>query len=312
MEAPAYALEIQRTRPDRIVYRPPAECGPNAENQQIIGWVTPGGDWLLTWTRATHENNPDQHVVVSRSEDRGVTWSGPQVIDGATPAQQAGPERGKYQASWPFFIAAPAHRRIYLFYNKNIGVTDARDDTTGVLRFRYSEDNGRTWSGPHDHLRIRRGAIDHPDPAMPVNFVTCCQSLTAPDGVPLASLTRWGSGSPHLLNVNSEVWFLRFENILAERDPAKLVMTTWPAGDTGLQVPHPFRMNRSVAQEAAAVALPDGRLFTVMRTLQGTLYWSMRPNHCRFFRCVTATTARWCTRQLYAARSSNTRRANTA
>jgi len=275
MDPAAYAREIDRTQPDCIVYRPSAELAPDAENQQIIGHVTKGGHWLLTWTMATHENNPDQHVVVSRSEDRGATWSAPQWIDGATPAQQAGPERGKFQASWPFFIAAPALGRIYLCYNKNIGVTDARNDTTGVLRFRYSEDDGRTWSAPHDHLKIGRGAIDHPDPAMPVNFVTCFQSMLAPDGVPLASLTRWGSGSPHLLNVNSEVWFLRFENILTESDPGKLVMTTWPEGGAGLQVPHPFRMNLSLAQEASTVPLPDGRLFTVMRTLQGSLFWSM-------------------------------------
>jgi hypothetical protein len=275
MDPVAYTREIERTRPDCIVYRPSAELAPDAENQQIIGQMTKGGHWLLTWTMATHENNPDQHVVVSRSEDRGATWSAPQWIDGATPAQQTGPERGKYQASWPFFIAAPALGRIYLCYNKNIGVTDARNDTTGVLRFRYSDDDGRTWSAPHDHLKIGRGGIDHPDSAMPVNFVTCFQSMLAPDGVPLASLTRWGSGSPHLLNVNSEVWFLRFENFLTERDPAKLVMTTWPEGGTGLQVPHPFRMNQSVAQEASTVSLPDGRLFTVMRTLQGSLYWSM-------------------------------------
>ncbi len=274
MDPLIYAQEVGRTRPDCVVYRPGAERGSDAENQQIIGLVTAGGHWLLTWTQATHENNPDQHVVVSRSEDRGKTWSAPQAIDGATAAQQAGPERGKYQASWPFFIAAPALGRIYLCYNKNIGVTDARDDTTGVLRFRYSEDDGRTWSEPHDQLRIRRGAIDHPDLAMPVNFVTCFQSFAAPDGVPMTSLTRWGSGSPHLLNVNSEVWFLRFENILTERDPAKLVMTTWPEGGTGLQVPHPLRMNQSLAQEAMTVPLPDGRLFTVMRTLQGCLFWS--------------------------------------
>jgi hypothetical protein len=281
LEPQAYAREIERTQPDCVVYQPQVECGPNAENQQIIGLVSPGGHWLMTWTQATHENNPDQHVVVSRSEDRGVTWSEPQRIDGATAEQQAGHERGKYQASWPFFIAAPDLGRIYLFYNKNIGVKDARDDTTGILRFRFSEDDGRTWSEPHDYLKIRRGRIDHPSPDMPVNFVTCFQSFLAPDGVPMASLTRWGSGSPHLLNVASEVWFLRFENILTERDPTRLEMTTWPDGDTGIEVPHPLRMNQSLAQEAMTVPLPDGRLFTVMRTLQGCLFWSMSADNGR-------------------------------
>jgi Neuraminidase (sialidase) len=78
MDPLIYAQEVGRTRPDCVVYRPHAERGPDAENQQIIGLVTAGGHWLLTWTQATHENNPDQHVVVSRSEDRGATWRAPQ------------------------------------------------------------------------------------------------------------------------------------------------------------------------------------------------------------------------------------------
>ena len=80
------------------------------------------------------------------------------------------------------------------------------------------------------------------------NFAEILRALDAvqaTDGVPLASLTRWGSGSPHLLNVNSEVCFLRFENLLTERDPAKVVMTTWPEGGTGLQVPHPYLHQRA-------------------------------------------------------------------
>jgi len=274
-------VELKRTQPDCVVFHPRAECGPEAENQQIIGQVTRSGHWLLTWTQATHENHPDQHVVVSRSEDQGATWSAPQWIDGATPTQMSGPERGKYQASWPFFVEAPDLGRIYIFYNKNIGRTDARDDTTGILRFRYSEDEGHRWSAPFDDLAIRRGAINHPDPTMPTNWVACFQSFSAPDGVPMASFTRWGSGSPHLLNVNSEVWFWRFENILTERDPAKLRLTTWPEGATGIEVPHPLRMKQSLAQEAMAVPLPDGRLFTVMRTLQGCLFWSMSTDQGR-------------------------------
>lgn len=268
-----YAQEIYRTKPDFILYRPSGERNADSENQEIIVTPLPSGDFLATWTMSTHENHPDQRVVVARSKDKGKTWSTPVVIDGATPEQQQ-KERGKYQASWSFFVHAPKLKRIYLFYNKNLGKTDARDDTTGVLRFRYSDDEGQSWSEPFDHLEIARGAIDHPDKTMPVNFVIWCQPFHDAAGIPMTSLTRWGSGSPELLSVDSEVWFLRFDNILEERDPLKLRMSTLPEGEHGLCVPSPFKKDISVAQEGATILLPDGRLFVAIRTLQGSPYWS--------------------------------------
>lgn len=274
LDPESYQRELTRTAPDLVVHRPSAELGPDAENQQVIGTVAANGDFLVTWTTASKENDPNQRVVLARSSDHGATWSEPVEIDGPTPEQMAGPERGMHLASWSFFVHAPALGRLYLFYCKNIGVIDARADTTGILRFRLSEDDGRTWSAPHDHLRIRRSPIDHADPAVPVNFVPCFQSFHGPDGVPMATITRWGSGNPDLLNVQSEIWLLRFDNILTERDPEKLTMSTLPDGEHGIRVPHPFRMGMSCAQEAMVVNLPDGRLFTVFRTLQGCNYWS--------------------------------------
>lgn len=269
-----YAQEIYRTKPDFVLYRPSGELKNDSENQQVIVMPLPSGDSLATWTQSTHENHADQRVVVARSSDKGRTWSAPVVIDGATPSQQK-QTPGKFLASWSFFIEAPELQRLYLFYNKNLGVTDARDDTTGVLRFRYSEDEGRTWSEGFDHLKIARGAIDHPDPQMPVNYVACFQAFHNARGVPMVSLTRWGTGDANLLEVASEVWFLRFDNILSELDPHKLAMTTLPREEHGLQVPHPTNMGVSVAQEAMTVLLPDERLFTAMRTLQGCNYWSV-------------------------------------
>ena len=269
---PTYGSEIRRTRPDFVVYRPSGEFEADSENQQVIVTPTFEGDFLATWTCATRENHPNQRVVVSRSRDRGRTWTPPRVVDGASPADPA----GTGLASWSFFVKAPRFRRIYLFYNKNVGIKDCREDTTGILRFRHSDDDGATWSEPCDHLRIGRGAIDHPDPNVPVNWVACFQSFHNADGVPMEGWTRWGTGSPDLFNIDSEIWFWRFDNILDEPEPARLTMTTLPQGEHGLRVPRRDKPRSiSVAQEPATVHLPDGRLFCVFRTLNGALSYSI-------------------------------------
>lgn len=110
---------------------------------------------------------------------------------------------------------------------------------------------------------------------MPVNYVACFQSIRDAHGLPLVMFTRWGSKSTEIGRGSSEVWFWRFENILTERDPLKLRITTLPDSEHGLQVPHPIQMNASAAEEGAVVSLPDGRLFVAMRTQQGCLYWSV-------------------------------------
>ncbi|MDI6829019.1 MAG: sialidase family protein, partial [Armatimonadota bacterium] len=71
------------------------------------------------------------------------------------------------------------------------------------------------------------------------------------------------------------VCFLRFENILTEADPEKLVVTTWPKTPHGLSAPNPFRPGINTAQEPTNPSLSDGRLICVMRTLLGRIYFAL-------------------------------------
>ncbi len=103
-------LEWQRTRPDLRVYIPKNEKGPDAENQHFLVTPTNAGAWIAVWTMATHENHKDQCVVVSRSIDKGKTWTEPVKLDG-----QEG-DNGK-RASWGFPFVVPKTNRIYVFYN---------------------------------------------------------------------------------------------------------------------------------------------------------------------------------------------------
>ena len=270
--------EWLRTEPDYVIYVPEA-AGVGETNQHFNVVATPSGAFLGTWTSATTEGASNQRVLCSRSVDRGMTWSGPEVIDGASP----GDEPGTGMASWQFLVVARGvlpggGTRIWCFYNKNVGIDDARAADTGVLRCRYSDDDGLIWSANTHDYPIAPNAISNPDPAIPSTWIVYQNPTVTPEGHVLAGFTRWASNAidpdAGMLERNSEVCFLRFENILSEPDPEKLVVTTWPRGSHGLRVDSPFRPV-SVAQEPTVQPLSDGRLISVFRTLRGRIYYAL-------------------------------------
>ena len=274
-----HAGEIQRTKPDLIVYRPKGEFI-QGENQHFLVTPLPSGRLLAVWTQSTRENADDQSIVNATSDDGGKTWTAPRKLDGAGPDDP--PRTGL--ASWGFPILAPKLGRVYVFYNKNVGIQDTREDTTGVMRGRYSEDAGRTWSETFD-LPIAPGALSHPDPKVPQSWIVYQRPILAADGVPIAGFTHWGSagrfGKIGLFEMDSEIRFLRFENLLTEKDPKRLRVTTWPKSDHGLRVPREDKPQVSVVQEPSLVVLPDERLFCVMRTLNGYVAWAQSRDHGR-------------------------------
>ena len=276
--------EWERTRPDLLVYIPENFEGPDAANQHFNVIKTPSGAFLGFWTQSTFENAHDQRVVCSRSTDNGETWSSPQVIDGPKPDDAP----GTGLASWEFPVVAPGvlpdgGHRVYCFYNKNVGYDDARPDTTGALRCRYSDDDGITWSDQTYDYPIAQSAISHPDPNVPANWIVYQNVFVTPENHVLAPFTRWASNTydPAVkLNLNllehwSEICFLRFENILTEPDPNKLIVKTYPETPHGLQVESPYRPGVSVAQEPTVQKLSDGRLICVFRTLTGMNYYAL-------------------------------------
>ena len=272
--------EWQRTDPDLLVYIPKGAGGPDNANQHFNVVATPTGALLATWTSASRESDPNQRVVFSRSVDRGRTWSAPETIDGPAPDDPP----GTGLASWQFLIVAPrilpdGGTRIWCFYNKNIGIDDARTADTGVLRGRCSDDDGVSWSAETYDLPIEPNAISHPDPKVPPTWIVYQNPTVTPEGAVLAGFTRWASNAVDpgigMFERASEVCFLRFENVLAEPDPGKLIVTTWPKTPHGLSVPNPLRPGINVAQEPTNPSLADGRLICLMRTLQGRIYFAL-------------------------------------
>jgi len=171
------------SKPDFVVFIPPHSNGPEATNQHFLVVPTPQRTFLAFWTQASHENDPDQRVVMSRSLDQGETWSKPVLL--------AGDSSGKSGrlASWQFPVVVPNLSRIYLFWNQNVGVIDARADTTGVLAYQWSEDDGLTWSKMHT-LAIRKSAISNPNPDVPENWVVYQCPIVTRRGKVMVGFTR--------------------------------------------------------------------------------------------------------------------------
>jgi len=279
--------EVARRQADLVVYVPEHQKGERAENQHFLVTPTPAGTFLAAWTRATQENHDDQGIVVSRSLDRGKSWSEPVRIAGANMASD--PDYvalNDNQASWAFPVVAPDLGRVYVFYNQNFGEADPRKDVTGKLAFRYSDDDGVTWSDRIRYLPIGRAPIDHPDPDWPyVNWITFQCPIITSAGEIMAGFTRWASAARYenkgLFFLESQIWFLRFDNVLTEPDPDKLEVTTLPQGDVGVRVPRVDLPGISVAQEPTIQSLSDGRLICIMRTLNGMIYYALSSDGAR-------------------------------
>ena len=297
-----YTEEWKRTRPDLVVHIPEAELGPETENQHFIVIPLANGHFFAVWTSAYYESHPNQHIVFSKSLDHGLNWTRPVTIVGPLAEPFNSPYEGDWE--WPYFVPERTKRyliendhmtykgmagwafpiyvaemhRVWVFYNKSTGVIDSADTVSGELRGVYTDDEGESWS-EEVTIPFRRWAIASPDPRVPVNWIVWHQPIEIQPGVVLAPGTNWPSKQlqehdSEALNGN-ECWFWRFDNILTERDPAKLSVTLLPDGDHGIVVPDVDNPRRSVCSEPTVVALSNGRWFCVMRTRRGAIYYAV-------------------------------------
>ena len=106
--------------------------------------VTSNGAWVCTLTTGKGlEGQQGQHVVATVSRDQGKSWSELVPIE-----PDSGPE-----ASWAIATAHAirAHLCVYVYNGDNIVTLPGSDrrvrsDTHGWYAFRYSDDEGATWS----------------------------------------------------------------------------------------------------------------------------------------------------------------------
>jgi hypothetical protein len=240
--------------------------------------ITHDGNWLCMLTTGSGvEGKPGQHIIATISGDKGRTWSPGIDIEPA-----GGPE-----ASWVMPLLTPSGRvhALYTYNKDNIreiplgpvgrnayknsapgqdksGRVSKRVDTLGAYAFKYSDDHGRTWSKERYYIPLRPYAID-----MTNNFQG-------------KILFFWGVGKPIVDGKTayfgwakvgnwwtvSEGMIMRSDNVLHEKDAAKVRWEMLPEGDHGLRAP-----KSSIAEEANLVALSDGTLYVVYRTVDGYL-----------------------------------------
>lgn len=266
-----YTDEWLRTDPDLVVYLPAKPGGRDGDNEHFLVDYTPKGDLLAIWTQGTSESAPDNRVVCARSSDGGKTWSAPSEIDGPT-------EGPGLTASWGFPVISRSGR-IYCFYNKNSnGAADRGPTMTGVMRCKYSDDDGRTWR-PGTDIAVRRTAYDHPDSSVPCNWIVWQKPIRDSQGRVLVGFTRWSSRHWYKTNkYGSQSELMRFDNIDLGPEPDELKITWLPKAEGMLVAPRPAepgKLPTFAAEEPSLVLLPDKRLFLTMRTFTGRIWYSV-------------------------------------
>lgn len=227
---------------------------------------TEDGAWLCVMTTGVgKEGAGGQHVVSMRSTDHGRTWEKPVDIEPAD-----GPE-----ASYAVMLKVPSGR-IYAFYNHNTdnvrevkqedGKMQKRVDSLGHYVFKFSDDQGRSWSTQRYEIPIREFACDRTNVyGGKLRFFWNVGRPLIRDGAAILVLHKVGAMGAGFF-AQSEGSFLKSTNILTERDPAKITFETLPDGDIGLRTPP---SGGRVAEEQSIVKLSDGSLYCVYRTIDG-------------------------------------------
>ena len=280
-----YTTDWKRTRPDLVVYLPSTPAGQDGYNDHFLVEVTPSGDLLAMWTQGSYESSRDLRVVYSLSSDAGHTWSPPRVIDGFCDGSQP-------LACFGFPVISRSGR-IYCFYNKNLGFNDGWHYFTGVLRCSYSDDGGLNWVSGGMKLHFRRTRFDHPDPGVPCKWIVWQKPIRDSRGRSIVGFTRWSSMQvfpkpKEGWHLDSSCELMRFENIDDGPAPRDIKITWLPDQEGSVRVPCPIEPERSrgysLCEEPSIVLLPDGRLFLVMRTVTGRVWYTVSDDDGRTWR----------------------------
>ena len=231
---------------------------------------TQDGAWLCVMTTGSgHEGQGGQHVISVRSTDHGQTWEASVDVEPVD-----GPE-----ASYAVALVVPSGR-IYAFYNHNtdnvrrIKVADDssddgycyRVDSMGYFVYKYSDDNGQSWSEQRYPIPVREFEIDRENIyESEIRFFWNVGKAFAHEGQGYVSLHKVGNFGTGFF-VRNEGVLLVSDNILTESDPEKINWETLPDGDIGLRTPEG---GGPIASEHSYSVLSDGSFFVVYRSTDG-------------------------------------------
>jgi len=221
--------------------------------------VTSNGTWVCVLTTGTgNEGAEGEHVVSTSSQDHGRTWSS--LVDVEPPDKEK-------KSAYALALITPADR-IYAFYCYNGDAIHSlpdgrpiRDDMQGWLCYRYSEDNGQSWSKRY-RIPMRLTAADRANQWQ--GRLQMFWAIGTPaifDGRMIFGFTKLGK---YLLE-QGEGWFCRSDNVLTEANPDRIDWEFLPEGDHGVRASE----FGSVQEEFDVVHLQGPDLFCVYRTRLG-------------------------------------------
>ncbi len=231
---------------------------------------TDDGAWICSLTTGEgDEGQEGQHVKILRSPDMGKTWRH------VCRMEKNGAPENSYSV-----LLKTEFGRIYCFYNynaDNIREVKANDppyeggicrrvDSLGSYVFRYSDDNGFTWSDKRKEVPVRKFKIDLENPyGGSILFFWNVGKPFVHENKAYLSIHKVGELGEGFF-VKSEGVLVKSDNIMTERDVDKLNFETLPAGDEGIRGP---KGGGLVSEEHSYAVLEDGTFFTVFRTIDG-------------------------------------------
>jgi len=229
---------------------------------------TDDGSWLCSVTLSRHiEGSQDQHVATFRSTDRGLTWEQEVRLE----------EPNAVENSYSVMLKTPGGR-IYVFYVRNSDnvreipyhddrtKTYTRVDSLGHYVFRYSDDHGKSWSREHYDIPIRNFQCDRDNVFQgKIRFFWNVGKPFVKENrvyLPLSKVGEMGKG----FYQQSEGALLMSDNLLTEKNPARIHWQTLPDGEFGLRTPPG---GGPISEEHSYVTLSDGSICASYRSIDG-------------------------------------------
>lgn len=269
--------EIRRTNPDYIVYVPARDDSRNDHgNEHFHVFRAKDGCLCALWTMSRFEATFTQRPVFSKSRNGGLTWSEPKCLL----HDPIDPQTGRNMGSWATAVIS-ASGRIYVLYAKHLGKSPSHEQ--GILHVMFSDDSGETWSPEVPMPGIPRSKYDPDDVNEAPNGMPWQRANRLSNGTVLLPITRSRLCSGLPPQPHPDVWVehpcacevIRFDNIDDDPDPADLKTSFLSFDENALSAPLPGHPECRSGEEPALVELPDGKLFMVMRTGEGHVWYSV-------------------------------------
>ena len=265
-----FAQDVLFSHPDYVVFVPRVEpwIVGDLYNDHFQVFDKPNGNLFVVWCQATVEGALDQHIVFSRSFDKGKTWEPSQILAGNRTIAE-GLANGGAIASWAFPLVSKSGR-IYILYNQFVpGNVSTNRQHTGIMMGIYSDDDGDTWTKPEE-IGMPRSIWDAPDTNILPEWVVWQKPLRlGKNGNYLVGVSRYVHHS--IVKHRTVTEFIHFDNV-DNNPPINGLIIRWvQTNENALRI-------GVHCEEAAIVKLPDGRLFCIMRTGIGSPCWTQSRN----------------------------------